>query len=68
MKRPDLRTIPLDVSLLRKPGVLSITMSRGQWDALLAEMYARGHLLVELDENENPVAMYQRDLGRPSSA
>lgn len=68
MKRPDLRTIPLNLSLLRKPGVLSITMSRGQWDALLEEMYARGHILVELDDDESPVAMYQRDLGRPSAA
>ena len=34
-------------------------MSTGQWDALLAEAYRRGHTLLELDDNERPVAAYR---------
>lgn len=58
MKRPRLHPIPLDAVQLG-PGVIIITMSIGQWDALLAEAYRRGHTLLELDANEQPVAAYR---------
>jgi hypothetical protein len=35
-------------------------MSPGQWDALLDEGYNRGALLLEIDQNEQPVKAYQR--------
>lgn len=58
MKRPPLHPIPLD-SVRFLPGTLTFTMSVGQWDALLAEAYRRGHTLLELDANEKPVAAYR---------
>ena len=58
MKRPSLHSIPLsEVQLL--PGTVTLTMSIGQWDALLAEAYRRGHTLLELDNQERPVAAYR---------
>lgn len=59
MKRPRLHPIPLDAVQLG-PGVIIITMSIGQWDALLAEAYRRGHTLLELDADEKPVAAYRK--------
>lgn len=59
MNRPKLHSIPLaEVRLI--PGVVIITMSVGQWDALLAEAYRRGHTLLELDENERPIGAYRQ--------
>ena len=59
MTRPTLHPIPLaDVTFKR--GTITITMSIGQWDALLAEAYRRGHTLLELDADEKPVAAYRR--------
>jgi hypothetical protein len=58
MKRPTLHEIPLsEVKFL--PRTVTLTMSIGQWDALLAEAYQRGHTLLELDANERPVAAYR---------
>ncbi|MFO7555301.1 MAG: hypothetical protein R6W88_08870 [Desulfobacterales bacterium] len=63
MKRPDLNEINLDEVMNNlfsgKPCVL-MTMSRGQWDGLLATAYESGHVLIELDRNETPVKAYQR--------
>ncbi len=57
MKRPKLT----EVSMNRiKESRLVITMSPGQWDALLDEGYNRGALLLEIDENEQPVKAYRR--------
>ena len=58
MKRPPLHAVPLD-DVRIGPGVILVTMSTGQWDALLAEAYRRGHTLLELDDNERPVAAYR---------
>jgi hypothetical protein len=58
MKRPPLHPIPLAAVKLT-PGSLTFTMSLGQWDALLAEAYRRGHTLLELDADEKPVAAYR---------
>jgi len=58
MSRPPLHAIPLsEVQFL--PGTVTLTMSAGQWDALLAEAYRRGHTLLELDASERPVAAYR---------
>lgn len=58
MKRPRLSEIPLsEVKLI--PGSVTLTMSTGQWNAVLAEAYRRGHTLLELDADERPVAAYR---------
>jgi hypothetical protein len=36
-----------------------VTMSEHQWDALLDLAYSQGAVLLELDDNENPVAAYK---------
>jgi hypothetical protein len=56
-----LRSVPLDSVLPLKPGTLTITMSVGQWDTLLAIAYDTGVVLLELDGEEQPVAAYQRE-------
>ena len=44
-----------------RPGEVDATMSVGQpWDAFLAEVYAGGGRLLELDDDERVVAVYQR--------
>lgn len=58
MTRPSLREIPIADAL--RPGELTVTMSTGQWDALLQSMYSAGCILLELDDNENPVRAFQR--------
>ena len=66
MKRPELNEIPLReamAGILGGGGGLIITMSVGQWDALLDEGYNRGALLLEIDQNEQPVKAYQRRIG-----
>lgn len=40
-------------------GGLFVTMSTGQWSALLDEAYRRGATLIELDDDERPVKAYQ---------
>jgi len=60
----DLRPFPLaDVLPLGRPGQLVMTMSVGQWDAMLSAAYADGWILLELDEQEKPVRAYRRVLG-----
>ncbi len=63
MKQPKLNEIDLEgamAGILEGGGGLVVTMSPGQWDALLDEGYNRGALLLEIDQNEQPVRAYQR--------
>lgn len=60
MTRPPLREIPLSDAWPPLPGVVTITMSVGQWDNLLAACYEAGDVLVELDDQEHPVRAYRR--------
>ncbi len=58
MKRPELNEVDLSTArtgLFNGRGGLCVTMSPGQWDALLDEAYRRGALLLEIDQNEQPV-------------
>jgi hypothetical protein len=59
MTRPQLNPIPLSAVTFDR-GTITITMSQGQWSALHAEAYRRGHTLLELDADERPVAAYRR--------
>ncbi len=61
--RPPLNRIPLGDALPYRPREASITMSVGQWDNLLAAAYQAGWILLELDDQEQPVAAYQRTKG-----
>lgn len=56
-KRPDLNKAPLPD--FNSPGC-SITMNVGQWDLLLDEAYKMGWTLIEMDDNEKPVAAYRK--------
>jgi hypothetical protein len=53
----DLRPIPLSEAMSHGR---VITMSVGQWDALLAAAYERGWTLLELDSNQRPIRAYRR--------
>ena len=57
MKRPKLTEVRMSRI---KESRLVITMSPGQWDALLDEGYNRGALLLEIDQEGQPVRAYQR--------
>jgi hypothetical protein len=59
MQRPPLHPVPL-AEVTFTPGTVTITMSTGQWDNLLAAAYDLGATLLELDANEKPVAAYRR--------
>jgi len=63
--RPPLHAISLAEALenilMVKPGVITVTMSLGQWDTILAVAYDQGCVLLELDDGERPVAAYQRE-------
>jgi len=58
----DLCPFPLaDVLPLgSRPGQLVMTMGVGQWDGMLSAAYAAGFILLELDENEQPVRAYRK--------
>lgn len=56
MKRPVLNEVELDSA---KSCKLIITMSPGQWDALLQGVYDAGGVLIEIEE-EIPVRAFQR--------
>jgi hypothetical protein len=58
LNRPTLREIPLSAVTLERGHVI-VTMSPGQWDALLASAYAQGFTLLELDANERPTRAYR---------
>jgi hypothetical protein len=60
-QRRQLRQIPLAEGLrLAEPGRCTMTMSVGQWDTWLQVAYDQGFVLLELDDDEQPVAAYQR--------
>jgi hypothetical protein len=46
--------------ILEGGGGLFVTMSPGQWDALLSTAYDTGATLLEIDDKEQPVRAYQR--------
>lgn len=66
MKRPKLNKIPLNLALhmMTQSRSISITMSVGQWDALLEASYHANWLLIEMNKNGNPVAAYQKSCVR----
>lgn len=61
MNRPYLRQIPLEHALPIKRRQCYVTMSAGQWDTLLRAAYEVGFILLELDDEERPVAAYQKE-------
>jgi hypothetical protein len=60
LRRPLLRGIPLKAAWPPRPGNVTVTMSRDQWDTMLAVAYDLGFILLELDDDERPVAAYCR--------
>jgi len=65
MGRPEITEMPLAEAMAAMTGGgpgLYITMSPGQWDALLQGAYDHGWILLELDKNEIPVRAYRRKL------
>lgn len=60
MKRPVLNKLKREQVVLFEPGSLTVTMSIGQWDNLLQAAYDRGAIMIELDDDENPVAAYRK--------
>lgn len=61
MNRPTLHAIPFPDPFPPR-GALIVTMSRGQWDTILKVAYEEGAILLELDEQEQPVACYQKEI------
>lgn len=61
MNRPTLHEIPLDLAVILAAPGLSCTMSVGQWDQTLAAFYDLGAALIELDDDEVPIAAYQKN-------
>lgn len=63
MSRPVLRQIDLKSVWPPRPGVgdLYLTMSVGQWDEEHRDAYDVGAVLIELDDNEQVLAAYQRE-------
>ncbi|MFO0821639.1 MAG: hypothetical protein U0792_00605 [Gemmataceae bacterium] len=60
MKQPTLNRVPLRDVVPLRPGTCYITLNPGQWDGTLAGAYEAGWVLLELDENEQPVRAYRR--------
>jgi hypothetical protein len=60
MSRPPLREIPLGEAVPLRDGEVTVTMSVGQWDRLLAGAYDAGFLLLELDAEQRPVRAFRR--------
>jgi hypothetical protein len=62
MKRPHLELAALP-NPFPEPGALYMTMSPGQWDALLQNAYDRGWVLLEIEEvngQEKAVRAFKR--------
>jgi hypothetical protein len=53
----DLRAVPLSEAFTNN---CVMTMSIGQWDAMLAAAYERGWTLLELDDSERPIRAYRK--------
>ena len=63
LKRPVLTPISIQEAFgnITRESNSTITMSEGQWDNFLEEAYFRqGATLLELDENEMPIATYKK--------
>jgi hypothetical protein len=58
--RPALNPVPVCWVWPPRPGRCYATMSRGQWDSLLAGAYAAGFVLLELDDEERITKAYRR--------
>ena len=58
----DLTPYPLDKVLPvgAHPPMLLVTMGEGQWDDLLRQCYDAGWVLLEVDDNEQPVRAYRK--------
>jgi hypothetical protein len=66
MKRPTLNEIPIPENPFL-PGTLTITISPGQWDEMIKQIYERGHLLLEIEEIngcQKVVKAYQHNVDR----
>ena len=63
MSKPELNEISI-VDALRAMSIASgqiiVTMSPGQWDALLEAAYNQGAVLLELDDDEDPRRAYRK--------
>jgi hypothetical protein len=59
MKRPTLNRIPVSEALPIRPATVTVTMGVGQWDNILLVSYELGFTLLELDDDEHPVAAYR---------
>ena len=57
-KRPELQSIPMSQVTIG-PGARIITLSPGQWDAMLDEAYRRGWTLLEIVD-EIPTRAYRK--------
>ncbi|HOD64857.1 MAG TPA: hypothetical protein PKO04_11385 [Smithellaceae bacterium] len=65
MKRPELNPVPIDEAmgvLLGYRPMCFITMSVGQWDAILQAAYDSGWMLLELDRREKPIRAYRKKM------
>ena len=59
MIRPKLNKVPFPD--YKKPELI-ITCNIGQWDILLDDGYKQGATILELDDNENPIAAYKKEI------
>jgi hypothetical protein len=62
MKRPLLEPIELSDVFPPRPKTVVVTMSIGQWDRFLALAYREGYTLLELDDDERPIAAYRKQV------
>ena len=62
--RPHLNALDLEEAMAQitghRPGHVIITMSEGQWDAMLEASYSAGFTLLEVNDEEIPVRAYCR--------
>src|SRR5262245_32974604 len=58
---PELTSVPLADVLPPRPGTLYCTKSIDQWDETIAAFWDLGAVLLELDDEENIVATYQKE-------
>jgi len=57
--RPRLAEVPLSSVWPPRPGLAYMTLSPGQWDALLQSAYEMGYTLIEVDADERPTKAYR---------
>src|SRR5262249_39520428 len=57
--RPPLHPIPVSSVWPPRRGLAYATMSMSQWDGILQAAYDAGFVLIELDDEERPVAAYR---------